>query len=273
VWAVVQAFRVRDAVDIVLVAAVLYRVLVMFRGTRAVQMLAGLGGLIVAAFLARHLELFSSSWILENFWSVWVLALVVLFQPEFRRGLAQIGHNSFFRAMLGARGEQQSHVIDDVVKAAESLAGKRMGGLIVLERTTGAAMAEARPVADGPTLEAMIRLTRQVPVPDHVTRHAVDLVIATHPDRDTTAAITRYVRFGASPRAAQAMVLAAKATALLDGRPSVAVDDVRAVAPAALRHRLVLGYEAAADDITADDLVTGLLDAVGPPAVGLRGAP
>ena len=136
-WAVVQAFRVRDAVDIVLVAAVLYRVLVMFRGTRAVQMLAGLGGLIVAAFLARHLELFSSSWILENFWSVWVLALVVLFQPEFRRGLAQIGHNSFFRAMLGARGEQQSHVIDDVVKAAESLAGKRMGGLIVLERTTG----------------------------------------------------------------------------------------------------------------------------------------
>ena len=136
-WAVVQAFRVRDAVDIVLVAAVLYRVLVMFRGTRAVQMLAGLGGLIVAAFLARHLELFSSSWILENFWSVWVLALVVLFQPEFRRGLAQIGHNSFFRAMLGARGEQQSHVIDDVAKAAESLAGKRMGGLIVLERTTG----------------------------------------------------------------------------------------------------------------------------------------
>ena len=86
-WAVVQAFRVRDAVDIVLVAAVLYRVLVMFRGTRAVQMLAGLGGLIVAAFLARQLELFSSSWILENFWSVWVLALVVtLVVPSLHTG-------------------------------------------------------------------------------------------------------------------------------------------------------------------------------------------
>lgn len=136
-WALVQSFRLRDALDIVLVAAVLYRVLIMFRGTRAVQMLAGLGGLMLASFLARRLELFSSSWILENFWSVWVLALVVLFQPEFRRGLAQIGQSPLFQAMLGARGEQQGHVIDDVVKAAESLAGKRMGGLIVLERTTG----------------------------------------------------------------------------------------------------------------------------------------
>ncbi len=79
-WAVIQSFRLRDAIDIVLVAAVLYRVLVMFRGTRAVQMLAGLGGLMLASFLARRLELNSSSWILENFWSVWVLALVVLFQ-------------------------------------------------------------------------------------------------------------------------------------------------------------------------------------------------
>ena len=61
------------------------------------------------------------------------------------------------------------------------------------------------------------------------------------------------MRFGASPRGAQALVLAGKVRALLDGRPSVAVDDVRAVAPAALRHRLVLGYEAVADGVTADD--------------------
>jgi diadenylate cyclase len=137
VWAVIHAFRVRDAVDILLVAAVLYRVLVMFRGTRAVQMLAGLGGLMIGSFLARRLDLFSTSWILENFWSVWVLALVVLFQPEFRRALAQIGQNRLLRSLLGARQEQQGHVIDDVVKAAESLAAKRMGALIVLERSTG----------------------------------------------------------------------------------------------------------------------------------------
>jgi diadenylate cyclase len=137
VLAVIQSFRLRDAVDIILVAVVIYRVLVMFRGTRAVQMLAGLGGLMIASFLARRLDLFSTSWILENFWSVWVLALVVLFQPEFRRALAQIGQSPLLQALLGARGEQQGHVIDDVVKAAESLAAKRMGALIVLERSTG----------------------------------------------------------------------------------------------------------------------------------------
>ena len=137
VWGVINSFRLRDAVDILLVAAVLYRVLVMFRGTRAVQMLAGLGGLMIASFLARRLELFSTSWILENFWSVWVLALVVLFQPELRRALAQIGQNPLVQSLLGARQEQQGHVIDDVVKAAESLAAKRMGALVVLERSTG----------------------------------------------------------------------------------------------------------------------------------------
>jgi diadenylate cyclase len=136
-WGVIYSFRLRDAVDILLVAAVVYRVLIMFRGTRAVQMLAGLGGLMIASFLARRLDLFSTSWILENFWSVWVLALVVLFQPELRRALAQIGQNPLLQSLLWARQEQQGHVIDDVVKAAESLAAKRMGALIVLERSTG----------------------------------------------------------------------------------------------------------------------------------------
>lgn len=118
-------------------AAVLYRVFVMFRGTRAVQMLAGLGGLMVASFLARRLELFSTSWILDNFWSFWVLALIVLFQPELRRALAQIGQSPIFQGMTRAGQEERSHVIDDVVKAAEALAGKRIGALVVMERTTG----------------------------------------------------------------------------------------------------------------------------------------
>jgi MoxR-like ATPase len=148
----------------------------------------------------------------------------------------------------------------------------------VVERTTGGPPPALSAVADGPTLEAMIRLTRQVPAPDHVVRHAVDLVVATHPaparngDGGATD-VDRYVRFGASPRGAQAIVLAAKATALLDGRPSVSVDDVRAVAPAALRHRLVLGYEAAAEGVTADDLVAATLDGVDLPKAGIRGAP
>jgi len=136
-WFALQAFRLRDAIDILLVALVLYRVFVMFKGTRAVQMLAGLGGLMAASFLARRLELFSTSWILETFWSFWVLALIVLFQPELRRALAQIGQSPLFQGMTRAGRAQRSHVVDDVIKAADALAAKRMGALIVMERTAG----------------------------------------------------------------------------------------------------------------------------------------
>jgi len=80
------------------------------------------------------------------------------------------------------------------------------------------------------------------------------------------------IRFGASPRGAQALILAAKVGALLDGRPNVAVSDVREVAVAALRHRMVTGYEATADGIDAEQLVAALLDAVPAPTAGIRGA-
>jgi MoxR-like ATPase len=145
---------------------------------------------------------------------------------------------------------------------------------VVVERTTGAAPAGVERVADAATLRAMIDLTRLVPIASHLTQHAVDLVIATHPDQPSAPdPVRRYVRFGASPGGAQALVLAAKAAALLDGRPSVAATDVRAMAAPALRHRLVLGYEAAADGRSADDLVAAVLDAVPEPDAGLRGAP
>ena len=144
----------------------------------------------------------------------------------------------------------------------------------VLERTTGTSTVEMHAVADADTLQQMIELTRRVPIASHVLRHAVDLVVATHPDAATAPdQIRRYVRFGASPRGAQALVLAGKVTALLDGRPNVSIADIRAMAPAALRHRLVMGYEATADSVTADHLVGTLLDAVPAPTAGLRGAP
>ena len=144
----------------------------------------------------------------------------------------------------------------------------------ILERTTGTAHQELRGVVDAETLTSMIELTRAGPVPDHVLRHAVDLVIATHADQPSAPkGVASYVRFGASPRGAQALVLAGKVRALLDGRPNVSVDDVRAQAPAALRHRLVLGYEATADQVSADQIVVELLEAVPAPAAGIRGAP
>jgi MoxR-like ATPase len=144
----------------------------------------------------------------------------------------------------------------------------------VVERTTGGAPARVNRVADAAVLSAMIELTRQVPVASHLTGHAVALVVASHPDRpEAPEAVRRYVRFGASPRGAQALVLAAKAAALLDGRPNVASADIRAMASHALRHRLVLGYEATADGVTADDVVGAVLEAVPDPPAGLRGAP
>jgi MoxR-like ATPase len=133
----------------------------------------------------------------------------------------------------------------------------------IIERTTGTAVPDVQPVADGPRLAAMVELTRQVPVADHVLRYAVHLVVATHPDQEAAPdLVRRYVRFGSSPRGAQALILGAKATALLAGRPSVAIDDVKTVAYGSLRHRLVLGYEASADGVGPDQLVTAVLDAV-----------
>ena len=136
-WPALQTFRFRDAIDIVVVAIVLYRVFVMFKETRAIQMLLGLAGLMVASFVARQFDLFSTSWLLDNFWSFWVLALIVLFQPELRRALTRLGESRLLQGMaLGAR-EERGHLIDEVIKAADALASKRIGALIVLERSTG----------------------------------------------------------------------------------------------------------------------------------------
>ncbi|MGH9023128.1 MAG: AAA family ATPase [Acidimicrobiia bacterium] len=144
----------------------------------------------------------------------------------------------------------------------------------VIERTTGSAAPAVKRVADAGRLAEMIELTRSVPVASHVARHAVDLVVATHPDHPSAPEeVRRLVRFGASPRGAQALVLAAKAIALLEARPSVAVADVRTLVGPALRHRLVLGYEAAAEGLSADDVVAAVLKAIPEPPAGLRGAP
>jgi MoxR-like ATPase len=136
----------------------------------------------------------------------------------------------------------------------------------ILDRTTGTAVPEVRQIVDLHEVRAMIELTRAVPVPSHVARFAADLVVLTHGGPGAPASVTDYVRYGSSPRGAQALMLAAKATALLDGRPSVSVDDVRAVAPAALRHRVGLGFEAAVDGISPDQIVEAVLDSAPEPA-------
>jgi diadenylate cyclase len=133
----IAAFRWRDVLDIGLVAIVVYRILVMFRGTRAVQMLVGLACLVAGSLLARRLELYSTQWILDNFWSFWVIAVVVLFQPELRRALARVGEGRLVTGLLSPSRAERAHVIDEIVDAVESLTARRIGALIVMERAAG----------------------------------------------------------------------------------------------------------------------------------------
>ena len=117
-------------------------------------------------------------------------------------------------------------------------------------------------------------MTRTVPAAEEVVRHAVDLVVASHPDEENGAPlINTYVRAGASPRGAQALILGAKAMALLKGRPSASSDDVRLLAARTLGHRLVLGYQAAADGVGPTTIIDDLLAHVPPLGSGVRGAP
>jgi MoxR-like ATPase len=136
----------------------------------------------------------------------------------------------------------------------------------ILNRTTGEAEPVVGVVADGPTVVAMGGLARQVPVASPVSDYAARLVIATHPESDAAPdVVRRYVRYGSSPRGAQALILGGKVTALLAGRYNVAFEDLRDVAPAALRHRVLLNFEAQAEGVSGDEVVREVVRAVQEP--------
>ncbi len=138
----------------------------------------------------------------------------------------------------------------------------------IIERTTGVDAPTAGKVCTAAEIVEMQRLARAVPIAPHVTAYAVSLLSATHPDQPRAPQIVReYVRYGGSPRGAQALVTAGKIYALLDGRFNVAVDDIRAVALPALRHRVILNFEGEAEGITTEAIVRSILDAVAAPSV------
>jgi MoxR-like ATPase len=138
----------------------------------------------------------------------------------------------------------------------------------IMERTTGSAMPSASKVANAATIVAMQRLARSVPIAPHVLAYAVSVLAATHPTAPRAPELVRrFVRYGGSPRGAQALVLAGKINALIDGRFNVATDDIRAVAMPALRHRVIRNFEAEAEGVGSDAIVRAVLDAVAPPTV------
>ncbi len=132
----------------------------------------------------------------------------------------------------------------------------------ILKRTTVSDEPRPSTVLDGPTLQRMSSLVRSLPAATHVMRYAATLVEATHPASPLSPdTVKTYVRNGASPRGAQALILGGKARAMMQGRPNLAAEDLWALAPMALRHRLVLGYDALADGVTADDVIRAVLEA------------
>lgn len=135
----------------------------------------------------------------------------------------------------------------------------------IAERTTGERTPQARKIASGETIVAMQLLARSTPVAAHVTGYAARLLKATHPqDASAPQIVRQYVRYGASPRGMQAMILAGKIMALLDGRYNVAFDDLRKAAHPAMRHRLGLNFDAQAEGISSDSVIDGILEAVKP---------
>lgn len=138
----------------------------------------------------------------------------------------------------------------------------------IMDRTTGTDAVTASKVCTAAEIVEMQRLARAVPIAPHVTAYAVSVLAATHPDQPRAPGLVHdYVRYGGSPRGAQALVSAGKIYALLDGRFNVSIDDIRAVALPSLRHRLILNFEGEAEGITTEAVIRSVLDAVVAPSV------
>ena len=136
---------------------------------------------------------------------------------------------------------------------------KELGGIMNL--TIGSAAQEAGKAADAAELLDMRETARQVPVADSVQESALRLVLATHPETEDAPEITKkYLRFGASPRAAQAILSTARVRALEQGRYNVAYEDIRYVAPACLRHRLALNFAAVTEGKDMESIVAELVE-------------
>jgi len=131
----------------------------------------------------------------------------------------------------------------------------------IVTNTTSAYEAEPKRVLSTERILELQRLVRRIPVSEHVVRYAVRLARATRPDDGAASFIRDWVSWGAGPRAAQYLVLGAKARAALAGRPTPSADDVKAVAPAVLRHRIIPNFTAEADGISSLDIISKLLEA------------
>jgi MoxR-like ATPase len=132
----------------------------------------------------------------------------------------------------------------------------------IIDRTTRPREVEVQRVMTGPQVLTFRELVREVPLASHVRDLASLIVLASHPQWDRAPeAARRFIRYGASPRGAQALVLGAKVRALAEGRYNVSVEDLRAMAAPALRHRIILNFEGEAEGVESDTLISQLVEA------------
>ncbi len=136
----------------------------------------------------------------------------------------------------------------------------------ILKRTTGTQQVELKPIMSATDIVELQQLVREVEISDALVNYVTRLVRMTRPDDSNIQTITEYARWGAGPRAGQALILCAKASALLAGRFAVTLEDIQFVAPAILRHRLLTNFHAEADGITTDKLIEHLLAEVEKPS-------
>ncbi len=133
----------------------------------------------------------------------------------------------------------------------------------ILQRTTETETPVAKPLFEPHRIQEMGRLARQIPISEEVRRYAIHIVMGSHPQHELASAMAkRFVRYGASPRGAQAIILAAKIHAILDHRYHVAREDLQAVAHACLRHRIIMNFEGQAESIQTDRIIDDILASV-----------
>jgi diadenylate cyclase len=136
--ALLKAINWHIILDIVVVAVILYHLLMLIKGTRAVQLIKGLFILLIVSVLARKIELPTLSWMLDKVWYMLIVALPIVFQPELRRALEQLGRGKFIVMHPSSSGpEEYKRIIEEIVRCTQILSQSRIGALIVIEKQTG----------------------------------------------------------------------------------------------------------------------------------------
>lgn len=171
-------FGILDVIDILVVAFIIYQFFILMRGSRAVTMLVGLGVLLFLAFLSTWLNMNSLQWLITRLGTVWVIAFLVVFQPELRNALTRLGNTPFFGRIVSSSGKK---VLDEVIRAVELLSEAKVGALIAIKREVGLKSYEetGKKLNSQVNAELMVTIfTPRTPLHDGAVIIENDLIIA-----------------------------------------------------------------------------------------------